>query len=148
MSARPFIRLHPEDNLAVAARSVPVGVSIGVDSSSDLRTAETIEMGHKVALRPIAQGQPIRKFGQTIGYARHDIPAGGWIHTHNVDAGMLSLDYAFCSEIPPGTNADHGPDVPRLSPPRWPRRDAELHRDCQYGQLLGPYVKNCGAEVR
>lgn len=101
MSARPFIRLHPEDNLAVAARSVPAGVAVGVDGAPDVKTTETIEMGHKVALRPIEVGQPIRKFGQTIGYAKSNIPAGGWIHTHNVEAGMLSLDYAFCSEIPP-----------------------------------------------
>ena len=101
MSARPFIRLHPEDNLAVAARSVPAGVAIGVEDAAVLKTAETIEMGHKVALRSIEQGQPIRKFGQTIGYAKQPIPAGGWIHTHNVEAGTLSLDYAFCSEIPP-----------------------------------------------
>ncbi|MDP1796035.1 MAG: altronate dehydratase family protein [Planctomycetaceae bacterium] len=100
MSARPFIRLRADDNLAVAARSVPAGIAIAVDTNSDLKTVETIEMGHKVALRPIAKGQPIRKFGQTIGYATKDIPAGGWIHTHNVEAGMLSLDYAFCSEIP------------------------------------------------
>lgn len=101
MSARPFIRLHPEDNLAVAARSVPAGVTIGVDPASDLKTVETIEMGHKVALRAIESGQPIRKFGQTIGYAKQLISAGSWIHTHNVEAGMLSLDYAFCTEIPP-----------------------------------------------
>ncbi len=101
MTPRPFVRLHPDDNLAVAARNVPAGADVPLDGVNGLKTAERIDMGHKVALRAIDKGQPVRKFGQTIGYASQSIPAGGWIHTHNVESGQLSLDYAFCSEIPP-----------------------------------------------
>lgn len=95
-----FVKLHARDNIAVAARAVPSGASIALASTNGLLTVEAIDMGHKVALQSIATGEPIRKFGQTIGYATRPIPAGGWVHTHNVEAGQLSLDYAFCSEIP------------------------------------------------
>lgn len=101
MTPRPFVRLHPDDNIAVAARNVPAETEIPLDGIGSVKTAERIDMGHKVALRTIEQGQPIRKFGQTIGYASVTIPPGTWVHTHNVTAGELSLDYAFCSEVPP-----------------------------------------------
>lgn len=101
MSPRPFVRLHPEDNIAVAARGVPAGTTATFDGGASVTTAEPIDMGHKVALRPIEAGQPIRKFGQTIGYATETIAPGRWVHVHNVTAGELTLDYAFCSEIPP-----------------------------------------------
>lgn len=64
-------------------------------------TREPIDLGHKVAVRPIDSGSPIRKFGQTIGFATRPIQTGEWVHTHNVEAGRLSLDYAFASEVPP-----------------------------------------------
>lgn len=101
MPPRPLIQLHAEDNIAVAARPLAAGLTCPLDFGGEVVTAEPIDMGHKVALRPIAAGSPIKKFGQTIGYARADIAFGGWVHTQNVDAGQLSLDYAFATEVPP-----------------------------------------------
>lgn len=101
MSVRPLIQLHAQDNIAVASRSLTAGTNCPLDFGGSVTTAEPIDMGHKVALQVIPQGERIRKFGQTIGYARQTIPVGGWVHTHNVEAGELSLDYAFCSEVPP-----------------------------------------------
>lgn len=101
MTPAPFVRLHPNDNIAVASRKVSEGTKFSFDGTGEVVTRETIDMGHKVALRPLEAGQAIKKFGQTIGYANTMVPPGGWIHVHNVTAGELSLDYAFCSEIPP-----------------------------------------------
>jgi altronate hydrolase len=101
MTLRPFVRLHPDDNIAVATRHLPSGTPVGLEGVANLATTEAIDLGHKVALRPIETGQPLRKFGQTIGYAKSTIPAGAWVHTHNVRVGDLTLDYAFCSETPP-----------------------------------------------
>lgn len=99
--SRPLIQLHADDNIAVAARALVAGTNCPLDFGGAVTTAEAIDMGHKVAVRPIEPGGRIRKFGQTIGYAKAAIPLGGWVHTHNVEAGELSLDYAFCSEVPP-----------------------------------------------
>lgn len=101
MTTSHFIRLHADDNIAVAARKIPAGAEIHFDGISNLSTLEPIDLGHKVALHAIEAGQPIKKFGQTIGYASTRIPAGSWVHVHNVNAGDLTLDYAFCSETPP-----------------------------------------------
>jgi len=100
MTPRPFIRLHSDDNVAVATRHLPSGTAVGVDGVANLATSEAIDLGHKVALRSIEAGQPLRKFGQVIGYAKTSIPAGAWVHTHNVNVGDLQLDYAFCTETP------------------------------------------------
>lgn len=97
---RLFVFLNPDDNIAVAARNVPVNSSIGSNGQAVV-TREAIDLGHKVATRAIRRGEPVRKFGQTIGFATTDIAPGAWVHTHNVEAGPLSLDYAYCSEIPP-----------------------------------------------
>ena len=100
MNPAPFVRLHPDDNIAVAARKVPEGTKFSFDGTGELTVREPIEMGHKIALKALESGQPIKKFGQTIGYASTLIPVGSWVHVHNVSAGELSLDYAFCSQIP------------------------------------------------
>ncbi|MDX1970454.1 MAG: altronate dehydratase family protein [Planctomycetaceae bacterium] len=100
MSPRPLVQLHADDNIAVAARPLTINSTCSLAFGGEVTTIEAIDMGHKVAIRPIESGGKIRKFGQTIGYARTAIPVGSWVHTHNVDAGELSLDYAFCSEIP------------------------------------------------
>lgn len=101
MIASPFVRLHADDNIAVAARSVPLGTSFQFEGTGEMFSREAIDMGHKISLRSLEVGQPIKKFGQTIGYASQPIPQGTWVHVHNVSAGELSLDYAFCSEVPP-----------------------------------------------
>ena len=107
-TAPTFIVLNSEDNIAVAARNAPAGTEFQVAGRS-LQTREPIDLGHKVATRAIPPGGPIRKFGQTIGFAKGEIAVGAWVHTHNCEAGPLSLDYAHATEIP----ADPTPIVGR-----------------------------------
>ncbi len=96
------LHLHPEDNVVVATRPLPRDSSLPpLNGLAAVTTREPIDLGHKVAVRPIDSGSPIRKFGQTIGFATRPIQTGEWVHTHNVEAGRLSLDYAFASEVPP-----------------------------------------------
>jgi altronate hydrolase len=96
----PVIALHPDDNIVVAARNVPAGCAVAVNGQS-VTAREGVELGHKLATRLIPRGAPVKKFGQTIGFASCDIVPGSWVHTHNVEVGPLSLDYAYASEIPP-----------------------------------------------
>ena len=56
MTPRPFIRLHPDDNIAVASRHTPLGTSFGFDPGQEIFSREAIDMGHKIALRPIELG--------------------------------------------------------------------------------------------
>lgn len=99
-SPRTFICLHPDDNIVVAARNAPGGSAVQVNGHA-ITAQQAIDLGHKMATRPIPRGDRVRKFGQTIGFASADIAPGTWVHTHNVEVGALDLDYAYASEIPP-----------------------------------------------
>jgi altronate hydrolase len=101
LAESPILRLHRDDNIAIATRTIRPDTVIEVDAGAlPICVTERVEIGHKVAVVPIARGAAVRKYGQTIGFATADIQPGQWVHTHNVEAGTLSLDYAFASEVP------------------------------------------------
>lgn len=91
------IRLADNDNVAVAAAAIAKGDGIG----DNILTKARIPVGHKVALKPIAAGEPVRKFGQIIGFASVPIAAGEWVHEHNVVMGDFARDYRFAEEAAP-----------------------------------------------
>src|SRR5205085_2992628 len=94
------ILLHPADNVCVAARRLDRAATLRV-GQRELITAEAIPQGHKIALTVIDAGQPIIKYGQTIGFTTERIKAGQWVHSHNVEAGKFNRDHAASTEIPP-----------------------------------------------
>jgi altronate hydrolase len=94
------VQLRPEDNVAVAARDLDAGLEVEHDGHT-LALDRRVGLGHKVALRPIRKGEAVTKYGQVIGFASADIPAGGHAHVHNVAADAFARDYAFCRDCPP-----------------------------------------------
>ena len=78
-----FHRIDPRDNVAVALDGAEAGAQVLLPGV-ELRTIEPIPTAHKVALVAIRSGERIVKYGHPIGAATADIPAGGWVHTHNV----------------------------------------------------------------
>jgi len=100
-SDTPFLRLHCDDNIAIAKRDVTKGTEFQVDERGPSCLASAaIDLGHKVAHKRISRDDAVRKFGQVIGYATEDIAPGDWVHSHNLAAGELSLDYAYASNVP------------------------------------------------
>jgi altronate hydrolase len=96
---RRAVVLRGDDNVAVAARPIPKGFMLELGGRA-VEVREPVALGHKVALADIAEGEPVRKYGQVIGFAARPIPAGSWVHVHNVKADLFSRDYAFASERP------------------------------------------------
>ena len=93
------IRIHPDDNVAVALEDIRKGETLTLDSVS-VTAIEDIARGHKMALRDIREGEPVVKYGNPIGLARADIPAGAWAHVHNVRTGLSeSADYTYDHKI-------------------------------------------------
>lgn len=80
---RRTIVIHPDDNVAVALASLAQGT---VAESVELR--EDVPAGHKFALRAIAEGAALVKFGCSIGRATRTIHAGEHVHTHNVSSDL------------------------------------------------------------
>jgi len=95
----PIIRLHPDDDVAVAKRRLLVGQPV----EAALQAQTDIPAGHKVALHNLTAGQPIRKYGQIIGFATVDIRAGTHVHTHNLGLRDFTRDYAWCADARPLT---------------------------------------------
>ena len=83
MAAPLFLRIHPTDNVAVALRPA----DLGADFEGAVAT-EPIPAGHKLALRPIAVGEAVVKYGYPIGVATAPIAAGAHVHCHNVRGNL------------------------------------------------------------
>ena len=105
----PAILLNPADSVAVARRSLKAGEAVGPDGPV---AAEPIPRGHKIALRAIAEGEEVRKFGQVIGVASRAIAPGQHVHLQNLAMVESNPDHAFCVE-----NRDPGllPEAERAS---------------------------------
>ncbi len=56
---------------------------------------ETIPAGHKVALVDLRQGEAVYRYGSEIGRASTDIPAGSWVHDHNLSLQINSRHYQY-----------------------------------------------------
>ncbi len=86
-----LFRIDPRDGVATALRDVAAGeTALGVTVAAD------VPKGHKVALKPIAAGEPVLKFGFPIGIATRAIEPGEHVHTHNVSTALrTSGDYAW-----------------------------------------------------
>ena len=84
--------IDPRDDVAVALANLAPGDSVVENVAAKCE----IPAGHKVALRAIAKGQPVRKYGWPIGHATAEIAAGDHVHSHNLASALTGLeDYAY-----------------------------------------------------
>lgn len=92
---REFIKIHPEDSVAVALVPLEKGKEFEIDGQT-VRLREGIPQGHKFALQKIAAGEKVIKYGNSIGITKEEILPGTWVHIHNVKTGLGDLlDYTF-----------------------------------------------------
>ena len=68
---KEFLQIHPSDTVAVALQDLP-----------------GIPAGHKFALRDIAEGEDIIKYGYPIGHATRDIKKGELVDHHGVRTNL------------------------------------------------------------
>lgn len=81
-----FFQIHHEDNVGTLLEDVAAGESVshlGEGAAQSVHALEAMKTGHKIALRSIASGEAIIKYGLTIGIATIPIEPGGWVHLHN-----------------------------------------------------------------
>ena len=85
------------DNVATCLATLPAGAQVEFDAGGTnvaLQLSDAIEFGHKFAVRGIAAGERVIKYGETIGLASQDIAAGQWVHIHNVESVRARGDQA------------------------------------------------------
>jgi galactarate dehydratase len=91
-----FIKVHENDNVAITVNAISAGTIV----MDGIQAQQEIPQGHKIALDNIAEGEPIIRYGVTLGYALHDINKGDWINEHMLELPIPpSLD-----EMKFGTN--------------------------------------------
>src|SRR3990172_520111 len=104
------VRLHHDDNVVIAQTNLEAGVILTSDIEGDtpLGVRQSIPSGHKIAVREIPGGQPVRRYGQVIGFATQTIQPGEHVHTHNLRVQDFARDYAFGADVHPITFVAHG----------------------------------------
>ena len=78
------IRMDARDNVAVVTADVKAGEAVHLDDGIEVKAAEDLPRGGKVALAAIAVGEMVVRYGEAIGLATEEITAGQHVHTHNL----------------------------------------------------------------
>jgi altronate hydrolase len=92
------IRLHPDDDVVIARQQLLGGTLL---LEEKVTVAGLVPPGHKVAMRAIRAGEPVRRYNQIIGFASRDIASGEHVHLHNLAMGAFDRDYAFGVDVKP-----------------------------------------------
>lgn len=77
------IFLNARDSVATTTRPFQAGEEIQVDGLT-IRVLQNIPFAHKVAVKAVAKGESVYKYGEPIGLATADIAVGELVHTHNL----------------------------------------------------------------
>ena len=89
------IKINPKDNVVVALHPIAKGTAVPVDGAS-VTAVEDIPQGHKMAVKPIKNGENVIKYGFPIGHATADAAPGSWMHTHNVHTNLSGeVEYSY-----------------------------------------------------
>ncbi len=94
----PTLRLNPNDDVVIAARPLQAGAKVEAEG---VTCVDAIPAGHKLAVRAVANGQPVKRYDQIIGFATADISPGQHVHTHNLAFEMFERDYAVGVDAKP-----------------------------------------------
>ncbi len=104
------VLLHPHDDVAIARLTLTPGVILRMPEDAPeaeagqlLKITQLVQPGHKVALRSVEAGQPVRRYGSIIGFASQPIEAGTHVHSHNLGVGQLQQDYEYSTDYQPVT---------------------------------------------
>ena len=87
-----YLIIDQNDNVAVALKDIFKGEIV-----HNITLKSNIKVGHKFALKNMQKGENIIKYGYPIGHAKSDIEAGAWVHSHNLETNLNSIEkYEFC----------------------------------------------------
>jgi (2R)-sulfolactate sulfo-lyase subunit alpha len=84
------ILLHePDDDVGVAVRDIRSGDEVGAVTLegvfvTNVKLVNDVPLGHKVAMKDIAQGKDVIEYGRVIGASSQGAPRGSHVHTHNL----------------------------------------------------------------
>jgi len=80
------LMIHPRDNVVIALSALAAGDRAAAKGVEAFEILDNIPASHKIALRNIAAGEEIIKYGETVAVSTQDIKKGQWVHTHNLES--------------------------------------------------------------
>jgi altronate hydrolase len=137
-SASPLLHLHPNDNVLVAKAALALGQEI---PELGVRTRAQVPAGHKIAARPIKEGEQVKKYDTVIGVATRDLEPGDYVHSHNLKLVDYYRDPAFGADVRP---VDYLPESQRATFQGFVRPDGKVGTRNFIGILSSV---NCSATV-
>jgi altronate hydrolase len=115
------LRIAEPDNVVVALRDLGRGDT----TDAGLRLATDVPAGHKVAIRRIAAGEKVVKYGYPIGVASMDISPGEHVHSHNL-VSTLRDDVSESGVLPAAPSPGAGEAVRPASFEGYRRADGRV----------------------
>jgi altronate hydrolase len=92
------IRIHPADDVVIARRQLLSGTRLEAEG---VTVAGMVPPGHKVAVRAVRPGAPVRRYNQIIGTATQPIAPGQHVHTHNLAFSSFERAHEVGTDVRP-----------------------------------------------
>lgn len=91
MELKLALKVNDKDNVAtIFANEISDGTIVEIrdkkGNTEKVKVIGDVPYGHKIAVRDIALGELIVKYGEEIGTASKDIKKGEYVHVHNLDS--------------------------------------------------------------
>lgn len=120
---KDYIKINPADNVAVAINPLSKGNNVEIDGDV-ITLATDVPAGHKFALRDIAEGENIIKYGFPIGHALHGVAKGTFLDHNDIRTNLAgTLDYSGVSRKPVAEGVCSGKE---LTFEGYPRKDGQV----------------------
>lgn len=127
------LKIHPDDNVAVALEPLANGTEI---STFGLTLLDDVPQAHKFALKDIAAGDKVTKYGAVIGLAREAIAKGAHVHVHNLKTALGDiLDYSYAGNV--AARPQNGGPVPTVQAYERVNGDIGIRNDLWIVPLVG-----------
>lgn len=99
-----FIKANKKDIVATALVDIEKGENANIYTNKNVylesvQAKERIPYGNKIALKDIAVGEKIIKYGEIIGECIKKINAGELVHVHNVKSNVAQIPPELKKEI-------------------------------------------------
>jgi altronate hydrolase len=88
------IRLQTDDDVAITTADVAAGTPVDVGGAL-VTVRQDVSRGHKLAVRDLEAGAPVRRYGQVIGFTKGPVAAGEHVHLHNLEYREFEREYEF-----------------------------------------------------
>jgi altronate hydrolase len=127
------LKIHPDDSVAVALEPLAKGTDI---PAFGLTLLDDVPQAHKFALKDIAAGDKVIKYGAVIGLAREAVPKGAHVHVHNLKTALGDiLDYSYAGNV--SARPQNGGPVPTISAYERANGDIGIRNDLYIVPLVG-----------